>query len=149
MRRIIGLTSFYKSAQEQLLPSYNEDTDLIEELIEMSDFQFGVYLKARAVERKQESARAKKQKKMAGNELYEDIASTYRIFSRLFCNFVFPPEIERPLPKETDNVETAINKNLGENIVDNSFNSTPHSRILVHQRNTEKKHLGTFHASFP
>ena len=120
MRRIIGLTSFYKSAQEQLLPSYNEDTDLIEEMIDMSDFQFGVYLKARAVERKQESARAKKQKKMAGNELYEEIASTYRIFSRLFCNFVFPAEIERPLPKENDNVETAINKNLGEDIVDNA-----------------------------
>ena len=100
MRRIIGLTSFYKSAQEQLLPSYNEDTDLIEEMIDMSDFQFGVYLKARAVERKQESARAKKQKKMAGNELYEEIASTYRIFSRLFCNFVFPAEIERPLLKK-------------------------------------------------
>ena len=48
MRRIIGLTSFYKSAQEQLLPSYNEDTDLIEEMIDMSDFQFGVYLKAKS-----------------------------------------------------------------------------------------------------
>ena len=32
-------------------------------MIDMSDFQFGIYLKARAVERKQESARAKKQKK--------------------------------------------------------------------------------------
>ena len=27
------------------------------------------------------------------------------------------------------------------------FNSTPHSRILVHHRNIEKKHLGTFHAT--
>ena len=29
------------------------------------------------------------------------------------------------------------------------FNSTPHSRILVHHRSIEKKHLGTFHAIFP
>ena len=27
------------------------------------------------------------------------------------------------------------------------FNSTPHSRILVHHRNKRMKHLGTFHAT--
>jgi hypothetical protein len=40
----------------------------------------------------------KKAKNSGG--LYEQTSSTYRIFSRAFCNFVFPTEIERPLPKK-------------------------------------------------
>ena len=32
------------------------------------------------------------------NELYKDNSSTYRIFSRAFCNFVFTDSIVRPLP---------------------------------------------------
>jgi hypothetical protein len=51
------------------------------------------------IERDQES-RQKKAKSKAKNgisELYE-ISSTYRVFSRTACNFVFPAEQPRPLP---------------------------------------------------
>ena len=58
----------------------------------MSNFQFKIYESARHEERKTE--KPKKQNK--GDELKE-MSSTYRIFSRLFCNFVMP---NRPMPKE-------------------------------------------------
>ena len=42
-RRILGLTSYFRSAQEQLMPEFNKDTDFKVVKIPMSDFQFGVY----------------------------------------------------------------------------------------------------------
>jgi hypothetical protein len=57
----------------------------------MSDTQFKIYEAARVEERKLEKGKPKQS--MA--EDYEDKASTYRIFSRLFCNFIIP---ERPIP---------------------------------------------------
>ena len=38
--------------------------------------------------------------KNQGDGLYEDTVSTYRIFSRLFCNFVMPPHPGRPMPRD-------------------------------------------------
>ena len=40
----------------------------------------------------------KKRRKKPVNDLYEEQTSTYRIFSRLFCNFIIP---ERPVPEKT------------------------------------------------
>ena len=37
--------------------------------------------------------------------LYAQTTSTYRIFSRAFCNFVFPNVIERPMPKRDMNLK--------------------------------------------
>jgi hypothetical protein len=93
-RRIIGLSSYFKSAQENLLPKYNKTlgVDYHVVRIQMSNFQFKIYESARHEERKSE--KPKKQNK--GDELKE-MSSTYRIFSRLFCNFVFP---NRPMPKD-------------------------------------------------
>ena len=92
-RRIVGLSSYFRSAQENLLPRYNKtlgkDYHIVR--IPMSNFQFGVYESARSEERKSE----KKKPKQSVGELYEDSSSTYRIFSRLYCNFVMP---ERPIP---------------------------------------------------
>jgi hypothetical protein len=96
-RRILGLSSYFRSAQESLLPKYNKilgvDYHIVR--IPMSNFQFKIYEEARIEERKLES---KPKKKAASNtdELYKDPSSTYRIFSRLFCNFVMP---ERPMPR--------------------------------------------------
>ena len=42
-RRIIGLTSYFRSAQEELLPSYDRNFDRHEVYIPMSDYQFKVY----------------------------------------------------------------------------------------------------------
>ena len=59
----------------------------------MSNFQFKIYEAARHEERKSE--KPKKAKNPAADDLKEP-SSTYRIFSRLFCNYVMP---NRPMPK--------------------------------------------------
>lgn len=116
-RRILGLTSYFRSAQEQLMPEYNKDVDFKVVKIPMSNYQFGIYEQARIQERKVEKANAKKKKKQVGEELYEDSVSTYRIFSRAFCNFVFP-ENRRPMPKEDKNIEGVLKGDADEDILD-------------------------------
>jgi hypothetical protein len=94
-RRIIGLTSYFRSAQEELLPKYDKLTDRIIVYVEMSDYQFGKYEEYRHEERKLESKQSNKSK----NDEYE-FSSTYRIFSRLACNFAMPTPPGRPQPKD-------------------------------------------------
>ena len=53
----------------------------------------------------------------------EDGASTYRIFSRAFCNFVFPKEIKRPIPKDVkddmqEGIKLALSKGADEDVID-------------------------------
>jgi chemotaxis protein histidine kinase CheA len=109
-RRVLGLTSYFRSAQEQLLPEFvktakGETYHTV--VCEMSDFQFGVYEKIRKQERDQEKQMKKNKKKVQDvGELYE-IASTYRIFSRACCNFAFPDEQPRPLPDRIMDAKTS------------------------------------------
>jgi len=131
-RRILGLTSYFRSAQEQLMPKYDKDMDFRVVEVPMSDHQFLAYEKARSAERKLEKKSKSRKKPGAkasasgagagagagGEDIYEDAISTYRIFSRLFCNFVFPTEIGRPLPKEDADVEGAIREGANEEDVD-------------------------------
>lgn len=117
-RRIMGLTSYYRSGEEQLLPKYNEDEDFIVEKIPMSDYQFGVYEEARVQERKLERLSKKKKKKPKEGEMYSETVSTYRIFSRAFCNFVFPRDIERPLPDARKDIKSNIDENIDEETLD-------------------------------
>ena len=95
-RRILGLTSYFKSAQEELLPRYEKLADFKVIKVPMSDYQFVVYELAREAERKQENK--KKTKKVDENGIYKEPSSTYRIFSRLYCNFVMPRPPGRPVP---------------------------------------------------
>ena len=94
-RRIIGLSSYFKSAQESLLPKYNKQLGIDYHIVRipMSDTQFKIYEGARKEERITES---KKKPPSDTAELFEEKTSTYRIFSRLFCNFVMP---DRPIPE--------------------------------------------------
>jgi hypothetical protein len=94
-RRIIGLSSYFKSAQESLLPKYNKQLGVDYHIVRipMSDTQFKIYETARKEERITES---KKKPPSDTAELFEEKTSTYRIFSRLFCNFVMP---DRPIPE--------------------------------------------------
>jgi hypothetical protein len=125
--RIIGLTSYFRSAQEQLMPSYDHanpnDFKIIK--VPMSDFQFGIYEEARIQERKLEEANKKKKSKKTkggaqGDDLYSDSTSTYRIFSRAFCNFVFPkPDIKRPMPNEEATIEATLENISDEGISEN------------------------------
>lgn len=96
-RRIIGLTSYFRSAQEKLMPKYDPMKDFVLIEVEMSNHQFISYKEIREKERKQESGTRKKRGMAGAAELYADTSSTYRIFSRACCNFAFPGEIPRPL----------------------------------------------------
>ena len=160
-RRILGLTSYFRSAQEKLMPAFvltplggdsgvvedsekaNEeetaDADAeVEELEEegeeaeaeaeaeepeaeeiakqmggmittnriyhlvktsMTPYQFGIYEKIRKEEANQDKNRRKRAKNQPENAegKMDDFASSYRIFSRVACNFVFPPP-GRPMP---------------------------------------------------
>ena len=111
-RRIIGLSSYFKSAQESLLPTFNKTLGVDYHVVKipMSDFQFKIYESARREERKLEKASKKPQKL---DDLYKEASSTYRIFSRLYCNFVMN---DRPLPmtKKKKGEEVRENGDKGE-----------------------------------
>ena len=99
-RRILGLTSYFRAAQESLLPKYEKMTDYHVEKIPMSNYQFGVYEEARKQERKNEKSSKTKKGGVDENGIFKEPSSTYRIFSRLYCNFVMPKPPGRPLPRE-------------------------------------------------
>jgi hypothetical protein len=92
-RRLLGLVSYYRSANEKLMPRFNmEDPNHYKlEYVEMSDYQFLEYSKIRSVERNLEKKSKNK--------------SSYRIYSRAYCNFVFPEHIERPTIKNGSELE--------------------------------------------
>ena len=120
-RRILGLTSYFRSAQENLLPAYDkteEGNDYHVVYNEMTDYQFSVYTKIRKEEADREKS-AKKQRAMkSGTDELFSISSTYRIFSRAACNFVFPDGIDRPVPS----------KNI-ESVNENTFDALPQESI--------------------
>jgi hypothetical protein len=73
----------------------------------MSDYQFQIYETARHDERDVE----KKTKKSGAvkidlNGLYEKPKATYKIFSRLFCNFAMPDPPGRPTPSDIKKIKT-------------------------------------------
>ena len=110
-RRILGLTSYYRSAAESLLPKFDTDTHINVEKIDMSDYQLGLYINARTSEFKEAKRNIRKKQK----DIYAETSSSYRIFSRAYCNFVFPTNIvERPMPRAT-----GIMGDIDENDIDN------------------------------
>ena len=124
-RRIVGLTSYFRSAREELMPKYDKlDADgnlkdLSIEEIPMSSYQFVIYEAARADERSQDKRNAKKMaKKKPGDDLFGDSSSTYRIFSRAFCNYVFPEEIGRPMPQKDQKIKDFVENKADEDILD-------------------------------
>jgi hypothetical protein len=105
-RRIVGLTSYFRSAQEDLLPKYEKTPEYYHVVkIPMSDYQFKVYETARQEERKMEKSTKKKQGAVDKDGIYKEATSTYRIFSRLFCNFVMPTPPGRPLPRDSREIK--------------------------------------------
>lgn len=103
-RRILGLTSYFRSAQETLLPNYilNEEGGIFHIVqTPMSTYQFSLYERIRKEEADKEKTARKQQNKKASatnpEELFK-VASSYRIFSRAACNFAFPDPPGRPLP---------------------------------------------------
>lgn len=83
-RRIQGLVSYYKGADEKLLPKrLDEDKTLVK--IEMSETQFNRYLTVRSQELKSEKT------KRSRGALNDEMGS-YRMVSRMACNYAVPAE---------------------------------------------------------
>ncbi len=104
-KRILGLTSYFKSADENLLPDFvPSDHDPVYHIMrcEMSGYQFGLYEKIRSDESNREKSSKKAQTQRikkgvaAAEELFK-VSSTYRIASRMCCNFAFPDPPGRPV----------------------------------------------------
>lgn len=96
-RRILGLTSYYRGAKPIYYPRVN-DVNFVN--VPMSDYQFRQYSEARLVEQDSEKrsrvSLASEQGK-SGSSVKK--GGLFRIFSREFSNFVFPPDIDRPYLK--------------------------------------------------
>ena len=123
-RRILGLTSYFRSAQESLLPKFvmNGDKTFHIERVEMSEHQLDEYTYRRLMEIDEKKKRARSQNKQP-REGEEDKgeSSTYRVWTREVCNFTFPDGIDRPLPdrkqkkgKEGEGEGEATSKKGGE-----------------------------------
>jgi Helicase conserved C-terminal domain/Type III restriction enzyme, res subunit len=91
-RRIQGLVSYYKGADEKLLPK-RLDEDKTLQKIEMSDEQYLRYLESRKVEMDREA------RKNRSPSLNDELGS-FRMTSRLVCNFAIPPEFKYKMDNE-------------------------------------------------
>lgn len=101
MRRIQGLVSYFKGADERLLPKRLEEENTLVK-IPMSEEQFNRYLEARWVEVQRESRKGR-------SANIEDELGSFRMTSRLVCNFAIPPEL-RTTSEEGATEETVIPK---------------------------------------
>jgi hypothetical protein len=113
-KRIVGLTSYFRSAQEELLPRYDKATDFNIVRVPMSDYQFSKYEPERIYEREEESKTKGKNKptknqiaaKDLNKELLKESSSTFKIYSRLICNFATPSGFIRPKPRKKEGEST-------------------------------------------
>ena len=124
-RRILGLVSYYRSNMENYPKIINKDYYRAD----MSDYQFQMYELLRSKERLSERGGGGKSK---GAD--KRVKSTFRVFSRQACNFVFPEEINRPYPDpffsvslKKENKNANANKNSNKN---NVFDSKKINKLL-------------------
>jgi hypothetical protein len=101
MARLSGLISYYKGGKADLMATVNRDEVV---MLDMSDLQLKKYTEQRKPEIDKE-VRARKEKKPSDKEsvykqISKNINSTFKIFSRAACNFVFPADYERPIPAD-------------------------------------------------
>ena len=83
-KRIQGLVSYFKGADERLIPKRVEDEKMLEK-VNMSSEQFVQYLDVRFQEIKQDAKKA-----LSMN----DDGGSYRVISRLACNYAVPSELK-------------------------------------------------------
>ena len=98
-RRIQGLVSYFKGADERMLPRRVDDDKLLEK-VEMSNEQFSNYLRVRWKEIQMDSRRGKPKDT-------DDEMKTFRVMSRLACNYAVPPDL-RSLENEDALTEDEI-----------------------------------------
>mgnify|MGYP003335213451 CR=1 FL=1 len=86
-RRISGLVSYYNIGSSDFSQMPEKIVMPTNEIL-MSDYQYKLYLSERYSESKKEQSRNKT----------VEVGSSFRTYSRMVCNFVFPEEISRPKP---------------------------------------------------
>lgn len=118
-KRILGLSSYFRSADEQLMPSFIQSDGKTERertyhivRTPLSAYQFSYYAGIRNVEAEKEKNIAKNKAKQQNRELNAlfTIASSYRMYSRAACNFAFPDPPGRPTPFTEDEVYQGENE---------------------------------------
>ena len=138
-RRILGLTSYFRSAQEQLLPRFikSETGESFHKVVvDMSPHQFSVYNIIRNEEREKEKKQRKKARRRPdGAE--EDMVSSYRIFSRAACNFTFPNNIIRPMPPKR-----AANMEGMDDLMDDMFEEYAFNAVTSKMRKQREDYFG-------
>ena len=102
--RLIGLTSYFSGTPE-LLPRYKKEENYHLVTVPMSEYQFDQYRRERSIERDSEK-KSRKRKNMQ-KDIFDEQPSTYRIFSRLYCNFAMPETIKRPKPGMFEEIKDA------------------------------------------
>lgn len=148
-KRILGLTSYFRSAQESLLPQFVLSTNPLNpnyhiEYVEMSDYQLNDYAAERMAELERES-RPKKQTKAAQNEELLKTSGSYRTFTRAKCNFSFPEEIPRPTPPNIFDEKHALRAEELDNILDdNELDAEPNMDVAKAKANASVKETGEY-----
>ncbi len=113
MARLQGLISFYKGGKADLMAQVTKDEDVF---VDMSDLQLKKYTEQRKAEIDKEQQKKKQKPKAKGvpgvtyGEATQSINSTFKIFSRAACNFVFPADMERPIPSDFRDVMRMVGR---------------------------------------
>ena len=101
----MGLTSYFRSPKEGLLPDFvlTESGDEYHNVfVEMSDIQFEYYATLRTEERERETKEKKRERvaraRAQGQNNHEILQSSgsYRSATRLVCNYAVPSDPGRP-----------------------------------------------------
>lgn len=103
-RRIQGLVSYFKGADERLLPKRVEEKETVTKIL-MSEEQFIRYLEVRFDEIQGESKRGR------SNPDLNDEFGSYRMASRLVCNYSVPAEIKPYTKAEKKQTEETEDEN--------------------------------------
>jgi hypothetical protein len=86
-RRIQGLVSYFKGADERMLPRRIDDATMLKK-VPMSTEQFNHYLAIRSDEIKQDARKTRNPMKDTNDEM-----KTFRVNSRLACDYAIPPDL--------------------------------------------------------
>lgn len=104
-RRTLGMTSYVASARQDLVPEIRTK-EILE--IPMSGYMFNKYAMVRKSEIEKDKNSKNQQKKASskkGGENIFTVNSSYRAYSRMLCQFVFPEKIERPFKGDLKDIE--------------------------------------------
>lgn len=102
-RRIQGLVSYFKGADERMLPRRVDDDKMLEK-VPMSNEMFSRYMEIRSEEVKRDARARLNPMKAEDNEM-----KTFRVNSRLACDYAIPPNL-RTKDEDADNEDAAPDK---------------------------------------